>query len=76
MKTSSYVEVKVFDETRRKHETFRFRCPRGQRYDKGGAMQEMSAFVSDLQERVPGKIFRVVATDFNKFNVVHEVGNA
>lgn len=76
MKTAASIDIKVYSEDHRSHETFRFQCPRGHRYTKDGAMMEMSAFVSDLQERVPGKIFKVVRLALNKFAVVHEVGQA
>jgi hypothetical protein len=76
MKSSRFVELKIYAEGHKKFQKYRIYAPNNQRFTSHGAMMAMSEYVNELQGAVPDKILKVIPVAFNKFNVVHEVGNA
>lgn len=76
MKAARYIDIKVFNEGHKTARHFRLDAGKGLGYTESGAKVAVSNFVKELQARVPHIPLKIVPLAFNKFNIVHEVGNA
>jgi hypothetical protein len=76
LRTTAFVEFKVFTEGHRKALPFRVYPQDGHRFTPNGIETTAASYMSSLQDQFPLKRFKAIRTGFNRFNIVHEVGNA
>lgn len=70
------MEFKVFTEGHRDSETFRVYPDAGKKFTQHGIELQKETLLSGLMDQFPGRRFTAIPVAFNKFNIVHEVGEA
>jgi hypothetical protein len=76
MKTTRFVDFKVFTDGHKDSVTFRVVGEDGKRFNKSQVAEATRAYVHQLESKFPLRRFKAIPISLSKVNIVHEVGNA